>query len=56
MDLDPFQHEELCFTLLPKPDSPRGQEHMVVRNGGLLLGPRSLKGMPLVQLSQCTWC
>ena len=27
MDLDPFRPEELCFTLLPKPDSPRGQEH-----------------------------
>ena len=27
MDLDPFQHEELCFSLLPKLDSPRGQEH-----------------------------
>ena len=57
MDLDPFRPEELCFTLLPKPDSQRGHRHNYYdgENGGLLIGPRSLKEMAFVQLSQRTW-
>ena len=30
-------------------------EHEDKENGGLLLGPQSLKGVTLVQLSQYTW-
>ena len=45
--------------LLPQPDSPRGSDQQRTgrwgKKGVLLLGPQSLKGVALVQLSQCTW-